>query len=127
MRVKIAVIISLVLCMASCGRMYEYKDLDGMWQMRSMEKDGVKEQVVDIYYSFQKHTINLRQVNSYSYFGGYVYVGDSILVKMPADTPKEGLNVLGVDTNEPHFCVEKVTSNTLILKTDYARLEFRKY
>lgn len=118
----------LMLSITACGPMYEYRDLDGMWQLRQItyDEDGRSEQWPDLYFSFQKHIINVRRLSSGSYFGTFKYVDDSLHVCINGATV-EDMKKYGMNDTIQHFRVEKADGDKLVLKSDYARLEFRDY
>lgn len=129
MRKKVIMMIAvLALSITACGPMYEYRDLDGMWQLRQItyEEGGSSEQLGDLYFSFQKHIINVRRLSHGSYFGTFKYTGDSLHVCINGATAGDMKKYGMIDTIQ-HFRVEKADGSKLILKSDYARLEFRDY
>lgn len=121
-------VVTVVLSMTACGPMYEYRDLDGMWQLRQItyNEEGRSEQLDGLYFSFQKHIINIRRTSHSSYFGTFKYVGDSLHVSINGAT-KENMPLYGMNDTIQHFRVEESGGDRLVLKSDYARLEFRDY
>lgn len=121
-------LVCILLCLSACGPMYEYRHLDGLWQMRHIEyaNGDAAEQPTNTYYSFQMHIINIRKLGRGEYYGSFKYVDDSMHVHMK-DAPAGEMKAYGMNDTVQHFLVEKLTSDKLILKSDYARLEFRKY
>lgn len=117
----------VTLSFTACGPMYEYRDLDGMWQLRHIEyENGDTGQLDNLYFSFQKHIINVRQLQSGSHFGTFKYIDDSLHVCFNHTTAEE-MKKYGMNDTIQHFRVEKADGNRLVLKSNYARLEFRDY
>ena len=119
---------ALLLLMASaCGKMPINGDLDGRWQIMKIEyASGVEEAPERAYYSVALHTINLMKVDVTSQTGNMEYTGDSLFVVMPV-SKVEDLLPFGMNGTEQRFGVKELTSKYLVLQSDYARLEFRKF
>lgn len=128
MRKKVIMMIAvLALSITACGPMYEYRDLDGMWQLRHIEyENGDTKQLDNLYFSFQKHVINVRRLNQSEHFGTFKYTDDSLHVCFRG-TVKENMLIYGMNDTIQHFRVEESGGDRLVLKSDYARLEFRDY
>ena len=119
---------ALLLLMASaCGKMPINGDLEGRWQIMKIEyASGEEETPERAYYSVSLHTINLMQVGVTSQTGNMEYTGDSLFVEMPI-SKIENLLPFGMNGTEQRFGVKELTSKHLVLQSDYARLEFRKF
>ena len=119
--------ILLMLIVGACGKMPINGDLDGRWQIMKIEyASGEEETPERAYYSVALHTINLMQVGVTSQTGNMVYTGDSLFVEMPI-SKIENLLPFGMNGTEQRFGVKELTSKQLVLQSDYARLEFRKF
>ena len=117
----------LVLIVSSCGKMPINGDLDGRWQiMKIAYASGEEENPERAYYSVALHTINLMKVGVTSQTGNMEYTGDSLFVVMPI-SKVEDLLPFGMNGTEQRFGVKELTSKHLVLQSDYARLEFRKF
>ncbi|MCS2894123.1 lipocalin-like domain-containing protein [Parabacteroides faecis] len=117
----------LVLIVSACGKTPINGDLDGRWQILKIEyASGEKETPERAYYSVALHTINLMQVGVTSQTGNMEYTGDSLFVEMPI-SKIEDLLPFGMNGTEQRFGVKELTSKHLILQSDFARLEFRKF
>lgn len=118
----------LIFCnLASCGKMYQYRDLDGLWQARRIEyADGTVEEPRDLFYSFQLHIIQVKRQGKGEAYGRFEYLGDSIHVHLDGMTPRS-VGIFAMNDTVQHFQVEKNDDSRLILKSGYARLSFRKY
>ena len=117
----------LILLISACGKMPINGDLDGRWQIMKIEyASGEEETPERAYYSVALHTINLMQVGVTKQTGNMEYTGDSLFVTMPISTV-EDLLPFGMNGTEQRFGVKELTSKHLVLQSDYARLEFRKF
>ncbi|WP_365325733.1 lipocalin-like domain-containing protein [uncultured Parabacteroides sp.] len=117
----------LILFISACGKMPINGDLDGRWQIMKIEyASGEEETPERAYYSVALHTINLMQVGVSNQTGNMEYTGDSLFVTMPISTV-EDLLPFGMNGTEQRFGVKELTSKHLVLQSDYARLEFRKF
>ncbi|MCS2892775.1 lipocalin-like domain-containing protein [Parabacteroides faecis] len=124
-RYMIAVLLMLIA--GACGKMPVNGDLDGRWQIMKIEyASGEEETPERAYYSVSLHTINLMQVGVTSQTGNMEYTGDSLFVEMPI-SKIENLLPFGMNGTEQRFGVKELTSKHLVLQSDYARLEFRKF
>ena len=117
----------LILIVSACGKTPINGDLDGRWQIMKIEyASGEEETPERAYYSVALHTINLMQVGVTSQTGNMQYTGDSLFVEMPV-SKIEDLLPFGMNGTEQRFGVKELTSKHLVLQSDYARLEFRKF
>ena len=121
------VAVLLALMVSACGKMPINGDLDGRWLIMKIEyASGVEEAPERAYYSVALHTINLMKVDVTSQTGNMEYTGDSLFVVMPV-SKVEDLLPFGMNGTEQRFGVKELTSKYLVLQSDYARLEFRKF
>ena len=117
----------LILIVSACGKTPINGDLDGRWQIMKIEyASGEEETPERAYYSVALHTINLMQVGVTSQTGNMEYTGDSLFVEMPV-SKIENLLPFGMNGTEQRFGVKELTSKHLVLQSNYARLEFRKF
>ena len=117
----------LVLIVSACGKTPINGDLDGRWQILKIEYTSGEEETPErAYYSVALHTINLMQVGVTSQTGNMEYTGDSLFVEMPV-SKIEDLLPFGMNDTKQRFGVKELTSKHLVLQSDYARLEFRKF
>ena len=117
----------LILIVSACGKTPINGDLDGRWQIMKIEyASGEEETPERAYYSVALHTINLMQVDVTSQTGNMEYTEDSLFVVMPI-SKIEDLLPFGMNGTEQRFGVKELTSKHLILQSDFARLEFRKF
>lgn len=121
------IIVLLILIVSACGKMPINGDLDGCWQIMKIEyASGEEETPERAYYNVALHTINLMQVGVTSQTGNMEYTGDSLFVEMPVSTV-EDLLPFGMNDTKQRFGIKELTSKHLVLQSEYARLEFRKF
>ena len=117
----------LILIVSACGKTPINGDLDGRWQIMKIEyASGEEETPERAYYSVALHTINLMQVGVTSQTGNMEYTGDSLFVEMPV-SKIEDLLPFGMNDTKQRFGVKELPSKHLVLQSDFARLEFRKF
>lgn len=115
----------ILLCATSCDDKFGYTHLDGMWQMVRIEyADGEIETPKDTYFSFQMSIIEMKGHGTFS--GSFRYEDGLMPIDMGAASGDQ-LKPFGVNDPQQVFIVEKLNSDKLILRSDYARLELRKY
>ena len=131
----------------SCDKLPMNGDLDGMWQLMFVEKDG---EVSDVksrkrYWSFQLHLTQFSRSgnNTYRYFAHFKHEGDSLFVYdlcfpsenftdtddnvMFTESDVHILNQWGIYSLYNRYKVEKLDSDVMILKNDEMKLRFRKF
>ncbi len=133
--------------LASCDKMPKNGDLDGMWQLMTIEKVGESPRSVKAekrYYSFQLDLTQFSQADSVqSYYAYFRHKGDSLFIyKICHPSTNESaadnnvpftendlvrIEPWGIYTLNPHFKVGKLDSDDMILQSDEARLTFRKF
>lgn len=121
------ILFAAMLCMmTSCTEKFGYKHLDGMWQVQSMTRDGVTEHPEGMYFSFQMNIMEVKQLGVAQFAGSFQYTEDVIHSKFPGISVEQA-HIFGMKDAEQEFVVEKLNSDKLILQSDYARVELRKY
>lgn len=131
---------SIIVCLilTSCRNTDINGKLDGMWQLTTIDyidSISVGKKPERIYYSIQLHLINLRQAGvSPEYMGRFKQSKDSLIISdfriyMEEDklASVEELKPFGLSQTTTRFGIEKLSSSEMILKSDYARLRFRKW
>ena len=129
MKKGIIILFAALLCvMTSCTEKFGYTHLDGMWQVQTITKEGVTEHPEDMYFSFQMHIIEVRKLGYGLFNGTFDYTDGIMSTKLRlSESNLDMLPVFGMNAPEQEFVVEKLNSDKLILQSDYARLELRKY
>lgn len=127
----------LLLGISSCDKAPINGKLDGRWQLMTIEyEDGRIEECYRIYYSIQLHLVEISDKGGKggTFIGRFSYKDDEVTM---SDFRRRGqeeelatlaeLQTFGISLPLTHFEVEKATGEKLILKSDYARLNFRKF
>lgn len=78
------IVTTSILTLCACDKVYINGELDGMWNLHSVESDGTTIYPEAIYYSFQRH---LTQISKHydiglplRYLGNLRYTGDSVIM-----------------------------------------------
>lgn len=131
MKKGLIVLFAILLCsVTSCDEKFGYKYLDGMWQMRTITylDDDATVHPEDMYFSFQMNIVEVKQLGTALFNGKFDYTDEVISLKLGVgETNLHLLPGFGMNAPEQHFKVVKLNSDKLILQSDYARLELRKY
>ena len=143
-KVKWSMVIVALLLMAACDKVPINGDLDGMWQLMSIEtpEGKVDAKPRRVYMSVQLH---LTQWNNLlanrTFFARFTHRGDSIrfydFVKSsghnslitPADVATENglLNEWGIHSVDASYHIDRLTDSSLILHDNDTILTFRKF
>lgn len=133
---------------ASCDHYLINGNLDGMWQLQTIERTAPDTLITnegDLFYSFQRHTVLIGDYNNPNepvghlkneqYVSLFEYEGDSITMgefhlyykreNQPYDTLR--LKRFGIYDKHTTFRIEELTAKRLILRSDSALLTMRKY
>lgn len=126
-----------MLGISSCDKAPINGKLDGRWQLMTIEyANGKIEECNRIYYSIQLHLVEIsaKGGNGGTHIGRFSYKGDEVTMsefRHRGDEEKlttlNELKPFGLNQAINHLKVEKATGKKLILKSDYARLTFRKF
>ena len=144
---KILILI-LFASFAACDNYLINGQLDGMWQLQTIERqvpDTIIRNEGDLFYSFQRHTVLVGDYNNPNELIGHLKneqydcmfecIGDSIIMDefhlyykrehLSYDTTR--LKRFGLYEKKNSFHIEKLTSKHLMLRSDSALLTLRKY
>lgn len=137
--ITILLLVSLVTIIAtSCRKVSHNGDLDGQWQMQSIEyDDGTHLSGSGIYYNFMLHTAQLQSSAGGIRTGNMIYdKNKSIFIEFPTNKATQfdnfGLCTADFKTAtkgvEITFNIRKITRKEMVLTTPSGRiLNFRKY
>lgn len=137
------VAITSIVTLASCEvHSYDNGDLEGFWQLRSIEKlNGCKQKLYNtpMYWSFQAKLAEIRQedIKAQEYFFRFDRSKDSLRLyspildyrdkgDIPVTDPTElfGFGIFHLDET---FCIDELNSETMVLHSDSIKAYFRKY
>lgn len=134
---QILLFIFLLLGISSCDKAPINGKLDGRWQLMTIEyENGSMTECNRIYYSIQLHLIEIsaKGGNGGTFIGRFSYKDNEVTMSEfrrrgneEALAGLKELEVFGMNSFLTHFKVEKATSEKMILKSEYARLAFRKF
>lgn len=134
---QILLFVLLMLGISSCDKAPINGKLDGRWQLMTIEySDGTIEECNRIYYSIQLHLVEIsnKGENGATHIGRFSYKDDEVTMsefRHRGDeeilTTSKELKPFGLNQPVNYLKVETATSQRLILKSDYARLTFRKF
>lgn len=131
MKKGLILLFAILLCgVTSCSEKFGYTHLDGMWQVQSITymEDASTVKTEDMYFSFQMNIIEVRKVGTALFNGTFDYTDGVISSKLRVgETNLHLLSDFGMNAAEQNFKVVKLNSDKLILQSEYARLELRKY
>ncbi|MBR6691367.1 MAG: lipocalin-like domain-containing protein [Bacteroidaceae bacterium] len=96
----------------SCDKVYINGDLDGMWQLQKVEFSDSAAYPQDIYYSFQRHLVqvseNYEEGLPLRYIGDLDYTGDTLRISGFRKFLEEEI-VAGMNELERFFLYDTVT------------------
>lgn len=131
MKKGLILLFAILFCgLTSCDEKFGYKYLDGMWQVQGITylDDETTLHPDDMYFSFQMNIIEVKQLGTALFNGMFDYTDGVISSKLRVgETNLYLLPGFGMNAPDQNFKVVKLNSDKLILQSDYARLEFRKY
>ena len=130
--------------MASCDKLPKNGDLDGMWQLMTIEHGGTTDNVKDkqLYLSFQLDLFQLTQISDGKiYYGYFDNFGDRIVFRnfsdmaeehpdKPDNYPVTDLSIIepwGYYALSDTFYVESLSKDNMSLRSKYARITYRKF
>ena len=132
----IRIIFSLILLtgLISCGKKPINGHLDGRWQLMTIDyhENGDVDNPQFTYYDVSLHVLKLWKTTGEdgsfgpSWLGRFNQEGDSLFIRMIRMNKKQ-VQSFGLNDTIQSFGVETLTRKTMILNSDYARLEFRKF
>ena len=129
LRIIAAMAIAAAACITfhSCRKTGINGDLDGQWQVMSIENlsTGEVTNPKRIYYCLFRHTVNLTR-GPVAAAGNMAYDGGMLTLQFPS-SPVESLADWGIYDEITVFKVEEVNSSRLIIASDRSRISMRRY
>lgn len=149
-RLALLPLLALLAVLTGCDKVPMNGELDGMWQLVQIEADGVTQEVKDekLYLSFQLHLAqftrsNPQQLGRTNYYAHFEHKGNILRIydlfkAADYETAQDYNNrITEENISELHpwgfydldtpFHVVKLTGSSMILRSDKAQLEFRKF
>ena len=125
-RKKFHIILSILfatLFLVGCQKAPINGDLDGRWQIVTIEKDKESIDVKDeqLYYNFYLHVCNLSFYGGVLTEGNFIYKDSKIYMEFPYINTQEGraeLESYGIYSNPVEFEIVKLDRKTLIIKEE---------
>lgn len=117
-------------------------DLDGFWQLRSVDSLLNKEPPIDmksqqVFWAFQVNMLQTTQVGNRIVNFRFQRSGDYLILTSPHDNNREDddppitdvslLQPLGINNLEEHFKILELDGSKMTLQSSTLRLYFRKY
>lgn len=135
---RLFILITMLVALISCDKVYINGDLDGMWQLQRVEIGDTVEYPQGIYYSFQRHLV---QVGKYyeegmplRYTGNLDYKGNTLTISnlrkfLEEEKPatEHELAIFHLYDTETVFNIEKLNDEMLILCNDKKRYVLKKW
>ena len=109
----------------SCQKASINGDLDGMWQLMKIEKKDTPAEVPNqLYYCIQLHMVQLQGAAGCS--GTFSHKRDSIYLVIRGSN-KNAVAAYGMNDTIQSFGIEALSSENMVLRSTYGRLQFRKF
>ncbi len=146
---KIFYILYIISCcwiITACDKLPKNGDLDGMWQVLTIEHNGKTDNIKDLQYylSFQLDLFQLTTIrNNKIYYGYFDHKNDSIIFRQFSDMAEEHptapdnypitsenisiINKWGFYALKDSFQIELLTKDDMILRSKYSRITYRKF
>ncbi len=131
--VALVVVALLLSTLAGCRKHYINGDLDGQWQILTIEykSDGTVNNVKanQVYFCFNLHTVNLRQVKNSpeKVAGNMKYDKKTINLEFPLVGNPDELEAWGMNAASTSFTVISLSHEKLVMESDYAVISCRKF
>lgn len=134
--IKILAMLAAVAAMSvlsGCRKHYINGDLDGQWQVLTIEylSDGHVDNVKSkqIYYSFNLHTVHLRQVHGSpgAVVGNMKYDEKTMTLDFPLVEDAASLSAWGMNSAVTTFAVKHLSKENLVIESDYSVVTCRKF
>ena len=129
----ILAMVAFVSVLTGCRKHYINGDLDGQWQVLTIEykSDGHEENVKSkqIYYSFNLHTVNLRQSHGAPgrVAGNMKYDEKTLTLEFPYVKDAADLEAWGMNSTVTTFAVKHLSKEKLVIESDYSVVTCRKF
>lgn len=123
--ISLAIASLILLVSFGCRKWPQNGDLDGMWQIMSIECDDQESAIPPkAYFCFERSICQIRTGRSFT--ANMVYEDNTILLDFPY-TEISDLKPFGIDCNPVSFEILHLSGKKLIMKNNYATLTLRKF
>ncbi len=139
-------IITVCCLLTACDKLPKNGDLDGMWQVMTIEHNGTTDDVKDrqLYLSFQLDLFQLTSVSSSQvYYGYFDHYNDSIIFRQFSDMAENHpdapdnypiaetdiaiIQPWGYYALRDSFRIESLSKNHMTLRSKHARITYHKF
>ena len=118
-------ILFIIITIQGCQKEDKNGDLDGFWKLQEIAKHN--NEIIDTKEKSLFWRVQLDLIQIGNHFGRFQHTGDSLFIQM-IDTKNNALTDYGVENaNNERFAVEVLNRKKMILKSNYAKLSFRKF
>ena len=128
--IKIGFILLVCLFTASCQKADDNGNLGAFWKLLEVEyvADASKSDLRQ-HSLFMAVQLNLMQFSGNgSHYARFQHCSDSLFIQMiGGDADKKLLESFGMNGQEQRFFVEKLNKNSLVLKSVYSILRFKRF
>lgn len=127
---KIIIFIFVACTLICCQKKDDNGDLGGFWKLIEIEEAG-SAAPIDVamesrFWGIQLDLIEIRITESYRHYFRFQHVEDSLFIQ--AITDKENLRAFGIyDNYNERYEVVRLNRKSMILRSKYAKLTFRKF
>lgn len=128
--IKAILIMIAVAATASCRKVSDNGELDGMWQVTAIECDGNSVKPEEgLYYCFNLHTFNLQRGSRLT-TANMSYDGRRVVLDFPYATTDSAMAQLaqcGICHNPEEFVVEALDGRLMVLNCGVQRIRLRRF
>lgn len=127
---KIFILILATIAFTACQKEDENGDLGGFWKLMEIEEAGAAEALntkeENRFWGIQLNLLEIRITHEDRHYSRFQHVGDSLFVQTIDDNTD--LRAFGIYNNpNERYGVLHLNSKSMILRSKYAKLTFRKF
>lgn len=135
---RLLIFLMALAALASCDKVYINGDLDGMWQLQRVETCDTTEYPQGIYYSFQRHMVQVGQYYSEGvplrYLGELEYKKDSLTIggfrkflEEEKTATEDILATFYLYDKKSAFKIDRLDDEMLVLRSNRGLYTLRKW
>ena len=128
--IKIGFILIVCLFTASCQKADDNGELGAFWKLLEVERHAdASKSDLSRQSLFMAVQLNLMQFSGDGlHYARFQHCGDSLFIQMiGGDADKKLLESFGMNGQEQSFFVQTLNGNSLVLKSEYSTLRFKKF